>query len=112
MAGLSVESGLEDDGGLACVTKVSLDLDDEIQISAFELFRSALAGALNKAVQRGLNNVRRLQIVRRGMRVSGEVVVGVELDARNVFLEQRYRDGAGKLLAPAPHQVQPLAEHG
>ena len=53
-----------------------------------------------------------LDVVGGGVRVGGVVVVGVELDLGDVFLEQRDGDGAGKLLAPAPDEVEALAEDG
>src|SRR3954452_18327233 len=38
------------------------------------------------------------------------IVVRIELHMANVLLEKSHGTRAGKLLAPSPHQVQPLAE--
>ena len=56
--------------------------------------------------------MRRLQIVGGGVRVRGVVVIRIELDTRDVFLEGSDRDRAGELLTPSPDQIKPAAEHG
>ena len=42
--------------------------------------------------------------------ISGVVIVGIELNAGDVFLEEGNRDRAGELLAPAPDKIQAFAE--
>ena len=44
------------------------------------------------------------------MGISGVVIVGIELNAGDVFLEESNGDRAGKLLAPAPDKIQALAQ--
>ncbi len=67
---------------------------------------------MREVVEGCLHDVRGLHVVGGGVGIGGVVVVGVELDARDVFLEERDGDGAGKLLAPSPDEIEAVAEYG
>src|ERR1017187_4353245 len=103
---------LPDRRSFAGLPEMSLDLQHEPKIGVRKLLRSGLGGNSAEVVKRTLHNMRRLQIVGGGVRVSGVVVIRIELDACDVFLEERDRDGAGELLTPSPDQVKPAAEYG
>src|ERR1035437_6475483 len=97
---------LPDRRSLTGLPEMGLDLQHKAEIGVGELLRSGLCGNGAEAVERTLHNMRRLQIVGGGVRVRGVVVIRIELDACDVFLEERDRDGAGELLTPSPDQIK------
>src|ERR1017187_531145 len=103
---------LPDRRSFAGLPEMDLDLQHKAEIGVGKLLRSGLGGNSGEAVKRTLHNMRRLQIVGGGVRISGVVVIRIELDTRDVFLEGSDRDRAGELLTPSPDQVKPAAEYG
>src|ERR1700722_5946731 len=103
---------LPDYRSVARFPEMGLDLQHEPKIGIGKLLRSGLDGKGAETVEGTLHDMGRLQIVGGGMRICGVVIIRIELDARDVFLEQGDRNRAGELLTPSPDQIEPLTQHG
>src|SRR5579859_7761181 len=63
-------------------------------------------------IQRRLHQVCRLDVVGRGVWIRSVVIVCIELNSGDVLFKEGHGDGAGKLLAPAPYEIQAFAKDG
>jgi hypothetical protein len=90
---------------------MSLDLKNKLEVGVGKLLRGALSGAHGESVERGLDDMRRLDVVSRGVWIRRVVVVRVELNSGDVLLEKRDRNRAWKFLAPAPDKIEPLTQN-
>jgi hypothetical protein len=89
---------------------MSLNVQHELLVCRTKLFRRKRLCLLAECVKFSQHNVRRLHVIDRGFRISGEEIIGIELGAGDVTLEGRDRDGAWELLTPAPDKIQPATQ--